>query len=159
MAYDEVLETHTPNEGRAIWNANDSELYSRPVGVLSAANPNGVWAWTNMPAALTEIFGLDHFRSRADLSGFSEARLVVRVATAGVAGAQLRLQYFTDAATWAYADGSTGPLVAIDAVGTAASTWQGLTAAAMADVHLRVVGIDGDGVADPAFSLIEAQVR
>lgn len=42
---------------------------------------------------------------------------------------------------------------------TVASTWQGLTAAAMADVHLRVVGIDGDGVADPAFSVIEAQVR
>lgn len=91
-----------------------------------------------------------------------KARLVVNILAAGVAGAQLRAQYSTDGLTWNYLDGATGPATAIDSVpasGVAASAWVTITAGAIADVFLRVVGINGNAVADPEFGLIQLQVQ
>jgi len=113
--------------------------------------------WTNQPAALTELLGLTVHRTKVDLTNAGNVRIVVDVLAAGVAGAKLRAQYSTDAVTWAYFDGATGPEVAIDATGTFASVTVNLGAGAKADVYVRVVGINGNGAADPAFGLIVLQ--
>lgn len=116
--------------------------------------------WTNMPAALTEFLGVTSHRTKADLTEVEEVRLVVNVQTAGVAGAKLRVQYSTDESTWNYLDGGTGPSVAIDATGVEVSSYVALAAGAKADVFLRLVGIDGNGVVDPIFGniMLEGQL-
>lgn len=121
--------------------------------------PEVALVWALMPAAMTEFGGLTILRQRADLSGASEARLVVNVSAGGAAAAKLRAQYSTDLAAWSYLDGASGPSVPVAASGIAASAWVTLEAAAAADVWLRLVGIDGDGVASPSFGSVSLQVR
>lgn len=114
--------------------------------------------WTNQPAAVTELLGLTVHRTKINLTNTGTVRLVARILTAGVAGAVLRGQYSLDGGgSWAYLDGATGPSLAIDATGTIASATVNLEAAAKADVVLRVVGVNGNATADPAFGLIELQ--
>ena len=115
--------------------------------------------WTNQPAALTELFGLTTGRTRADLTVSSQVRIEVNVAQAGTASAAIRMQYSTDQASWNYLDGGTGPSVTVNTTGLKVSPWVNLAAGAKADVYLRVVGINGDGVADPSFGDITLQVR
>lgn len=122
--------------------------------------PGGSVSWVAMPAALAEFGGLAIHRAAADLAGATQARLAANVATAGAATpARLRVQYSTDLAAWAYLDGSAGPSVDIDSTGLKVSSWVSLAAAAAADVYLRLVGIDGDGVTSPAFGAVMLQVR
>jgi hypothetical protein len=121
--------------------------------------PSAAVAWAAQPAALTELLGLAIHRTLADLTGCTEARLVANVSAAGAAGAKLRAQYSLDAAAWSYLDGASGPEVAIDAMGLVASAWTALEAAAAADVYLRLIGINGDGVASPALGAVALQVR
>ena len=86
------------------------------------------------------------------------ARIVVTVVTAGGTGSVLRAQYTTDltgASGWAYLDASAGPSVAIDATGTAVSSSVTLTAAAKADVLLRLVGLNGDGAGGTACTVAQ----
>ena len=122
--------------------------------------PGAAAAWAAMPAALTEFGGLDIHRAAADLTGATQARLVVNVSTAGAATpAKLRVEYSTDLAAWVYLDGISGPSADISTTGLKVSAWAALAAAAVADVYLRLVGIDGDGAASPAFGSVMLQVR
>lgn len=107
--------------------------------------------WTNQPAALTEIFGGTVGRVKATLTHYNYVRLSVNVVGAGVAGATLRGQYSTDDSTYAYFDGSSEPSCSLTSTGRITSSWVALPAAAKADVWLRLVGINGDGAADPLF--------
>lgn len=116
--------------------------------------------WTNQPAALTELFGLNDRRLPFDLSRFSQARITVNVEVAAFTGATLRAEFATtDGGTYAALDNSTGPNVAIDTTGTKVSSWVNLTTAARADVFLRIVGVGGDGTVDPDLGLISIQFR
>ena len=116
--------------------------------------------WTNQPAALTELFGLTDRRRQYDLTQFTQARLVANVEVAGFVGATLRAQFATtDGGAYAALDNVTGPNVPLDATGTQVSGWVTLTAAALADVFLRVAGVGGDGAADPEVGLTEIQFR
>jgi hypothetical protein len=145
-------------------------------GILSGTYPNptlttgipfaipfrtnsGSATWTDMPAALTEWF--NSMRVRVDLTAMTQARLMVRINTAGFTGSSVRIQYATDAGetTWAYLDGGTGPSLSLNATGTLASAWVNLIPAVKADVVLRFVGIDGNGAADPVFGSIILWVR
>lgn len=120
-------------------------------------NGVGVATWTNQPAALTELAGT---RVRIDLSLASQARFTLNLTVAGVAAAVLALQFSTNAGTtWAYLDGVSGPSVNIGTTGARESTWVDLTAAAKADVLIRIVGQGGNGTLDPAFGLTLLQVR
>ena len=112
--------------------------------------------WTNMPAALTEFRALTIYRMKADLTNASSVRLVARQEVAGSANAQLRVQYaLTEAGTWTdLCSVAVGLLT-----GVKAGAWSALPAAAKADVFLRLVGISGDGVADPSFGAIYLQAR
>jgi hypothetical protein len=114
------------------------------------------FAWANQPAALTEFLGSVNYRRFLDLSNAAQARIVVRVATAGAAGSQLRLQYSTDGGTnWADA----GPSVGIATAGLGAGTWSNLVAGAKADAQFRIAGSGGDGVVNPSFYLVEIETR
>jgi hypothetical protein len=133
-----------------------------PITVMSFWNPGNGILWSNMPAAVTELFGVTYFRGWVDLTDATEARLVVRQdATVGATNAEFRVQYSTNESTWNYLDGSTGPAVNVStpASTTKKSNWQAITAGALGDVVLRIVGINGDGVLDPSFGGWAIQVR
>ncbi len=119
--------------------------------------------WTDMPAAKTEVRGVDAFRVRADLTKALQVRLVAFVKVAGSTNAELRVEYSTDSTLTfgspAYLDGGTGPSVNIATTGLRVSSWVTLAAGAQADVNLRLVGINGDGVADPSLGNAFLQVR
>jgi len=117
------------------------------------------YQWTNMPAALTEIFALANRRTQMVLTNATQARVTVTIMAAGSANAEIRAQYSTDLVTWFYLDGVSGPGANISAVGVRVSGWVNLAAGAQADVYLRLIGINGSGVADPQFGLITLQVR
>jgi parallel beta-helix repeat protein len=115
--------------------------------------------WTDMPAALTELLGNTRQRTKVDLTNITEARLIVNLPTAGAATAEMRLQYSTDQSTWNYLDSGTGPSVSLAANGLQVSSFVTLVAGAKSDVFLRVVGINGDGAADPILGTIYAQFQ
>jgi hypothetical protein len=117
-------------------------------------------SWSNQPAAVTELLGSTRFRLKYDLSNATAARLIVNVVAAGAATpAKLRLQYSTDLLTWNYMDDVSGPSVDIDTTGLKVSGWTTLAPEARADVYLRVVGLDGNGSADPSLGLLQTQIR
>ena len=116
-------------------------------------------AWSSQPSADTELLGLTRFRNKFDLTDFNQFRLVARVDVAGVAGADIRAQYSTDESTWNNLDGVNGPELAIDAIGTKDTAWTALPAGAKADVFLRIMGKDGDGVTNPDLGTIAIQIR
>lgn len=116
-------------------------------------------AWTNQPAALTEFLGVTRHRTKVDLTNMTQVRLTVAVMTAGTAASVLRAQYSTDGTNWSYLDGGTGPEIAENPTGLKVSSFVNLTVGAKADVFLRIVGLSGDGVVDPAFGLITLQFK
>jgi hypothetical protein len=143
--------TTYPEQKRLTFGAAPATI---PMSLPVAALP-----WAAMPAALTEFLGLTVGRLKADLTLYREARLIVNVQAAGFAGASLRVQSSTDLAAWAYLDGSGAPSSAVDATGMIDSGWVAMAAASLADVYLRLVGINGNGVATPTFGAITLQVR
>jgi hypothetical protein len=132
---------------------------------ISLLNPDTIApAWTNMPnsaiATPTELFGSPLHRTKLDLTNVDEARITAYVNTAGSASAQLRIQYSTDQTTWNYLDAASGPATGvINTTGLKVSAWSSIVAGAKGDVFIRIVGTQGDAVADPAFGMIDLQVR
>ncbi|MGB9677888.1 MAG: hypothetical protein ACPLZ9_04645, partial [Candidatus Ratteibacteria bacterium] len=114
--------------------------------------------WTNMPATLTEFAG-GRYRIYYDLTNFTQARLVGTVIVAGAANAQIRVQYSTDQTNWYYLDGTSGPYVSIGTTGYKISSWVNIASGAKTNVYLRLVGINGDGTADPQFNSFRLQLR
>ncbi len=129
--------------------------------VLSA----GSTAWTNMPGAATLMYGNAATVRAVDLAAYTQCRLTVVQFNAAASPAHLRLRYSASAA------GSAGSYSMISAsecevaLGTAAgmhyldSGWETLDAGAIGEVYIAVVGIDGDGAADPAFLAVTAEFR
>jgi hypothetical protein len=108
--------------------------------------------WTNMPAALTELFGNVHRRNKIDLTDADRIRLVVRVSTVGATNAVLFAQYSTDESAW---NTLTTNQVAINgSAATKASAWEDIPGAAKTDIFVRIVGQNGDGAADPVLGTI-----
>ncbi len=136
-----------------------SDKVAKSIG-LHTVGSNQVW--TDMPAALTEIRGVDAFRTATDLTKAKEVRLVGRIKVAGSASAELRVQYattFGESPTWNYLDGATGPGINISSTGVVKGSWVAIAAGAKADVQLRLVGINGDGAVDPSIGNVWLQVR
>ena len=122
--------------------------------------------WTNMPLALTEIFGVVTRRQTLDLLNADQFRIIVNIGTAGVAGSIIGIQYSLDGGTtWKGLDnGTAGSISTLTQVLT--STGSLVTAygsiaveARINSLLVRAVGKDGDGVVDPAFNTIAIQVR
>ena len=93
-----------------------------------------------LPAALTEHDQGE--RTIADLTGYTQARVSVRINEEDSSG-DVAIQYSTDEFSWAYLDGSSGPVATMAATGTIVSSWVDITALAQADVFLRWVTVNG----------------
>jgi hypothetical protein len=113
------------------------------------------WAWANQPLALTEIGGGTDFRSKADLTQFTQVRHVMRIPIAGAAAAVMRIQYSLDETSWF----DLTPNSAINTPGTKVSAWTDIPANAKADVTIRIVGEGGNGTADPRMGTIVLQAK
>lgn len=147
--------------GSLVGSVSTVTVHSIPQVITLVAHSN---TWNTMPAALTEFLGSPGRRTKLDLSrGVVSARIVVNMgATGGTASAQLRIQYSLDQSTWAYLDATSGPQVGINASNQAVSgAWVAVTAAAKADVFIRIVGINGTGVAgdSPIVTGVQLQVK
>lgn len=107
--------------------------------------------WTNMPAAETEFLAdTGYHRSFFPFQNVNQIKMVIaRVGGAGAAGAKIKLQYSLDNITFV-------DLISLDVAttGVKSSSWTNVPMVARTDVYLRLVGIDGDGVADPTFGNI-----
>lgn len=138
---------------------------TRPVASVHFHTVSSAQAtWTNMPLAAA-LLG-DHHRhvARADLTGYSQTRLLVnKMGTAGVAGAKFILRYRISYSTTAadYSDAGVSEIsCAIDATDTyVSSSWIDLVAASKADVWLAIIGTGGDGAVDPQYGSIRAEFR
>jgi hypothetical protein len=134
---------------------------------LYGGNGNGASAqWSNMPSGgPTEIFtptdvAVPSSRMLYDLTDAAQIRFQVSNSVVGSASAEIRIQYSTDQATWNYLDnGNTGLGQNVSTTGLHASSWSNIAAGAKGDVYLRIVGVNGNGVADPLFGLIQVQAR
>ena len=113
-------------------------------------------AWTNMPAAETEFRNVLNTRTKLDLTTATQSRVIARVGVAPAANAKIKVQYSTDESTWVDLCSVTMPATANK---TNVGTWTAVPAGAKADVFLRVVGVDGNGTADPSFGLISLGVK
>jgi hypothetical protein len=145
----------------SVSTATGSPEWRTPVAVdVTFLDGRANITWTNQPAALTEFTGATRYRLYFDLTSAHEARLVAHIATAGAAAASLRVQYSLDGGvSWNYLGDVSGPSLGIGSAGTFASPWVSLEPAARTDCLLRLVGINGNGVADPVFGRISVQLR
>lgn len=136
------------------WNA----AHTVPTALIVAV-PTGL-VWPAQPAAVTEFCGgSTSYRWRADLTNQTSIRLTAQVVSAGAATSALRLQYTLDttgATGWDYLDGVSGPSVSTSSSGVTTSATVSITAAAKAEVLLRLVGINGDGAGGTCYSAIKA---
>jgi len=117
----------------------------------------GNTTWTNMPAAVTELFGLAHRRTILYLGACDQIRLVARVSTIGATNAVLFAQYSTDETAWSTLTGNLA--LGGGVAGTRKSSWAAIPAGAKtSDVFIRVVGQNGDATADPIIGNVSLQV-
>lgn len=133
------------------WNAD----HNAPPCICTLNSGNVTW--TNMPAALTELFGNVHRRSLVDLTHAAQARLVVRVSTVGSANAVLAAQYSLDESSWSVLSGVLA--IGGGSAGVRATAWDTIPAPALTDVFVRIAGQSGDGAADPILGTIQLQYR
>lgn len=99
-----------------------------------------------------------------DLSGYTEARIQVRATYTG-SGHSLSLEFHDGTTNVPLESGGTGPTVTIassDAVSGAivkSSPWVTIDSVALADVLVRAVHHDGDGVKSPTITAIDIQLK
>jgi hypothetical protein len=117
-------------------------------------------AWTNQPAALTEIFGSTNLRRTVDLTNVSTCRFSAIIGTAGNTGAEIHLEYsINSGGAWnELASVASAMDLAIDATGLVDTGFIAIAAGAQTDVWLRVVGTGGNGMADPLFHYVGAEL-
>ena len=121
-------------------------------------------ALTNMALALGFLAASHRFASKADLTAFTQCRLIVnKQATAGAAASKIILRYRTafDATPANWLDiGATEVSCAINVQNTVLATaWINLVAGSKADVFLCPLMSGGDGALDPTVGHIEAQFK
>lgn len=123
-----------------------------------------VLALTNMALALQFLANSHRFATKADLTNFTQVRLIVnKQATAGAANSKIILRYIgafnTTASNWLDI-GASEVSVAINVQNTVLVTqWINLAALAKADVFVCPLMSGGDGALDPAVGHIEAQFK
>jgi hypothetical protein len=116
-------------------------------------------AWTNMPSALTPIFGSATFTTTyVDLSQATEFRLIGRPTTSvGASDAKLRV-CMESGADLALTPGAGD--IPINTLGLKKSAWASINPAyRIEDANIVLHGIGGDSVSDPAFTSIRMEYR
>lgn len=124
--------------------------------------------WTDMPSAVTFLNGqATRAVYQLDLTGYTQCRIVVVTAGTAAAGTgRLAIKYKTGAYSTTvgdYSDIGTGATEVAASVTTAItqtdSGWITITAAALADVQVAVVGLGSNGTNDPVFGNIAIHFR
>lgn len=146
-----------------------------PAGVTGAAGVGGVLCLplvadstaitlTNMASALNFFNASHRYAVKADLTAFSQVRLVVnKQGTAGAAASKVILRYRTafdvTASNWLDI-GASEVSCAINSQNTVVvSNWINLAAGAKSDVFLCPLMSGGDGVLDPIVGSVVAQFK
>lgn len=126
-------------------NIRTVELWARNFKPSSVMRFNaGTDVFTNLGAGPTEPNGQNRFQ--IDLAGYTEARLLGRITTAGTTS-QLKAQYSLDGSS--FADLTLGFSMATN--GIKVSAWTSIPLLARTLVECRIVGFGGNGVEDPAY--------
>lgn len=124
------------------------------------SHPASNLAWTNMPAAETELVGSSYDRKRVNLTGAVQYRIVINQAVAGYAGADLNAEYSINGTNWYNLDtGGTGECDVGTGTGVKVGAWTNIVVGAKTEVWLRLVGKQGDGIADPAWRQTSIQFK
>ena len=137
-----------------LWSLSTSRL----LAVFTALGGAPAMVWTNMPGADTDLMGsTDHYR-RADTRGLRWVRFQVAIMAPGSAAgpANLRPQYRRPDLSWADLTAS----IDITSTTLLATAWTLLPGDAQKlELDLRVRGVGGNGVTDPAFAMIQLEGR
>ncbi len=120
--------------------------------------------WTNMPSAAALFLGNAAYIQKADLTNYTECRLLVnKTGVAAQAAAILELEYsttYTQTAASYSQIGTTAASVTVNVQNQYLdSGWISLASGAKADVFLTIIGVGGNGTLDPAFGHIIAEFR
>jgi len=154
LSWDEASSTWIPKTIEAGGGVASTTIMD--VDIVSS--PQTAQTWTDMPSALTELFGNTNNRIKIDLSTATKYRIVVNQSASGASGADLNLQYSTDNVTFLPADTNGAGEVDIGTgTGVKVGNWADLVAGAKADRWIRIVGKEGNGTTDPAFRQIRVQ--
>ena len=147
--------------GDGAWSPVTGTSSDYSVTPLYFMNKATAVTWTNMPAAVTTFYSaVLTYRTRLDLTYATQYRIVVYMSVAGATNADLNLQYSLDGSTsWTACDTGGAGELAIGSTGFKASSWTNLVAGAKTDVHLRVVGKEGDGIIDPVFYDLKVEFK
>lgn len=116
--------------------------------------------WNAQQAALTEFNNSTGNRAPVDLSGFSQARLYVKIFLAAQTGATCRAEWSSDGTTFTALDGASGPSVPIDVAGShQLSSWVTLAPAVQADGFLRIACQGGNGTSNTSYGNIVVDLK
>lgn len=165
------LATDGETASDVVVQGSDSRLLAKTAFVTFNANLNTAQAWTNMPSA-EGVFLANSVRLPAELTRRTRCRLAVAQVAAAASGALIAIQYSIDSGTtWRWLDDGTAtagtgigthtPQIALS-TGTdtnQTSGWTTLFSTAIADVLLRLIGSNGDGVADPSFRYLALEIE
>lgn len=107
----------------------------------------------DLVSARVEIPSLETARTKVDLTGFSQARLIMRVTKIDNSEGAVGIQYSLDESIWTFLDGTTnssgitdvgGPSVTFSGsvIGTLTNGLVSIVSESKTDVFIRMVGID-----------------
>lgn len=118
------------------------------------SHPASALAWTNMPSGgITEFLSNVYHRKKVDLTGTTQFRIGVNQSVAGYTTSVLDAQYSLNNSTY-YQLASTsgaGELNVGSGLGVKYGAWANIVGGAQQDAWIRLVGMSGNQVADPAW--------
>ena len=175
-----VVSAHAPSNAQKNSDILKAEIEAKLTGEISSHTHAGgsgagqlslafvadgaALALTNMAVALQFLGNSHRFATKADLTSYTQVRLIVnKQATAGAAASKIILRYIgafsTTAASWVDI-GASEVSVAINVQNTVLVTaWINLAALAKVDVFVCPLMSGGDGALDPTVGHIEAQFK
>jgi len=129
------------------------------IEMSSVAINGGIW--TNLPAAETVFMGSTTKGIRKfDATLATQYRIVVWQTVAGYAGSDIRLQYSLDGSTnWTNADAAGTELDVGTGTGLKATALLDLVAGAKGYYWFRLLGKQGNGTIDPAWSEVKVEFK
>jgi hypothetical protein len=142
-----------------------STLYMPLYWVAMSESPTtggagGTAIWLNMPAAETVFMGNDNKGIRKfDATLATQYRIMVWQFTAGYAGADIRLQYSLNGTTGWTDCNASGELDVGTGTGLKSTLLLDLAAGAQGFVWFRLLGKQGNGAVDPAWSEVKVEFK